>query len=100
MRTTQASLLIKRQKLLAILRFPERQLLPQSIFRQRAMLEAALGKHRHLQAGKLFNSARNNLTLQLIQALNVIVGKLDKRNCLRYRDNIGPRIWTEARKSK
>src|ERR1700759_3010212 len=59
------------------------------------MLEAPLGKHRHIEAGNRLYSARYNIALKRVQPFHVVLSKRDERNALRYSDHRWLRIGTE-----
>src|SRR3954470_10813246 len=75
-----ASLVVEGQKLAPISRFARRQVATQAFDRHRAMLETPLGKNGHVQTSNRPYSPRHDLTLERIQLVHCVTGKLDVRN--------------------
>src|ERR1700737_4989566 len=60
------------------------------------MLEASLGKDRHLHSGHRGDPPRNDLALELIESADIVPCQVDEWNCLGYGYHIRAGVGAEA----
>src|SRR5438477_5853988 len=89
-----AGLTVNGEELLPVVGFASWQ--AQGFDSDRAVLEPSFRKDWHLEPGDRFNPTRNDVPFKLVQSINLIIGKGDKRNALCDLDHVWACEWAEA----